>query len=542
VLVCVAADVVLEADDKDGYDSEWGKRYEAGTNSWGIDGTGDPLSGKMWFNSFPGASGTYEVIMGIVAEEDGQPEYKVYAGGDLLKGGKYPCPGGSCDCSKNTRAQTINLGEHHIAQGDKIEVWGKSVYPCGSHGAYARWYELRFKPISVEPDPPSIELSTSSLSFSADAGYSSTPSSQTIDVSNGGGETLPSLNASESAEWLEVTVEGSGNSQSLKNEIVRTGLSADTYRTTVTVSGSDVSDVSYEVSFTVREVNTGTPTELVAPAEGAELEEGAAITLSGNGDNLAWSYDANSDGLSRIDIGNGEQVDFTIPTGINPPREITIFVSGDNGEVSRTYQIVDAAQPRELVTVLAPNGGETFTGGETLRIRWEADTTVVTDVDILLSTDGGQNWDKVNTDGSVSVTDQELWGDFSYLLPAATESQQCYVRVEKYETTDPDAMDLSDASFTIEPGVTAINPPAAARMRGALSVRLLAEGGLVVQAGVAGRYEAQVVDCRGAVIHSFTGAGRAPRIIPGVRLPAGLYLVRVTSGTRVRCATTFLVP
>jgi hypothetical protein len=85
----------------------------------------------------------------------------------------------------------------------------------------------------------------------------------------------------------------------------------------------------------------GDPTTILEPAAGEVLVMGSTITLKGEGTNLRWSYDANSDKLPSIDIDNGNEVSFTIPTGVEPPREITITCSGDNGTVERTYDLTN---------------------------------------------------------------------------------------------------------------------------------------------------------------------------------------------------------
>ncbi len=146
------AEIALQADKASGKDNVWQKRAAVGKPSWGIKGSGNSLSGSMWFDAFPGASGKYRVELGAVLEFDGQPEYKVSAGGKTLKSGSYPYSMGSrqCDVSKGKdKAVHLDLGTHEIKQGDKIEVWGKSVYPCGAHGAYTRWWEVRFTSVGT---------------------------------------------------------------------------------------------------------------------------------------------------------------------------------------------------------------------------------------------------------------------------------------------------------------------------------------------------------------------------------------------------------
>jgi hypothetical protein len=424
------ADIVLKADDNDGHDNVWEKRYDAGKNSWGIEGNHRVTSGDMWFAGFPGSDGTYRVTFGVVLEEDGQPKYKVTAGGQTLGQGEYPWPNGDACAGKGTKASVIDFGEHDINQGDKINVWGESTYECSpEHGAYTRWYELRFTPLSTNPDP-------------------------------------------------------------------------------------------------------GTPTEIVSPEDGAELTAGATITLSGRGDNPRWSYDANSDGLGRIDIGEGDQVEFTVPDNVDSPREITIFLVGDEGEVSHQCTIAELpTTPR--VTVLAPDGGETYTEGETLWVQWEADTTQVTDVDILFSDDNGRNWTKLNTESSVSLSDKDLWGNFPWRIPFdGTLKEECMIRVEKYDSEDPLMKDVSDGYFVIEPNTSTVAGRRSARNGSVAALAHDGAGAYTLRIRSASRVRVSLVDMRGARVFGWSVRGPSERRIDGGMLSPGVYFVEILSGRR----------
>lgn len=145
--------IVLEADSSDGHESIWIRRPSAGTDSWGIRGSGRPESGEMWFNRFPGKSGHYRVALGAVLERDGDPEFRVLAGKQILAQGHYDYACGTLLCTKNKtvcpdRKSLIDLGVHYLEHDQKVAVWGRATYPCPGHGAYTRWYEIRFTPIA----------------------------------------------------------------------------------------------------------------------------------------------------------------------------------------------------------------------------------------------------------------------------------------------------------------------------------------------------------------------------------------------------------
>jgi hypothetical protein len=143
--------IVLKASKHAGRQTVWQKRSAAGKATWGIRGSGESESGKMWFNSFPGSSGEYSVKFGVVLEGDGRSEFKIFVDDNVLKSGKFPLACSQLECSIDKRrcppkAVYLSLGHYNIPQGSKIVVWGKSVYPCGpKHGAYCRWFELRFE-------------------------------------------------------------------------------------------------------------------------------------------------------------------------------------------------------------------------------------------------------------------------------------------------------------------------------------------------------------------------------------------------------------
>lgn len=352
IVSVVSADVVLVADNADGRDACWQARYELNKHTWGIEGNHVVTEGSMWFDAFPGADGEYDISMGIVAESDGRPAYRLTAGSRTIDEGVYPWGAGE-RCSSDKNIDRIDMGRHTMNHGERIELWGESTYECSiDHGAYCRWYEIRFVP----------------------------------------------------------------------------------------VGGS-----------------TATPTAIVSPAEGAELTEGVSYTFSGEGENLAWSYDASSDGLGEIQMGTGATVDYAVPTGVTGNMLMHVTLTGSNGTVTRTYQIA-AASTAPMVTVTAPNGGETITVGSPLHVQWEADPSQVTDVTISLTVDEGESWVVLNPEHSISRTDPE-WGDYVWTVPEtilagnsdlSTVSSTCRVRVAKYEATDGQFIDMSDGTFTIE--------------------------------------------------------------------------------------------
>lgn len=98
---------------------------------------------------------TYNIVLTVQAEFDGQSPYRVSINGQVIKAGVFPYSTGSLDCDCKPVWQTkcpdknfnINLGNVTVKKGDIIEFWGDEDYGCGDHGAYAKWDGMSFRPV-----------------------------------------------------------------------------------------------------------------------------------------------------------------------------------------------------------------------------------------------------------------------------------------------------------------------------------------------------------------------------------------------------------
>ena len=100
------------------------------------------------------------------------------------------------------------------------------------------------------------------------------------------------------------------------------------------------------------------------------------------------------------------------------------------------------------VSLVYPEGGETFTAGETVNIQWEITVSHNTENwDLYFSEDGGDTWEALKMDISVDSL------NYQWLVPDMPTSQ-AQIRI----VMDNDGNDYNDNSenFTIE-NVTAIN-------------------------------------------------------------------------------------
>jgi hypothetical protein len=97
--------------------------------------------------AFPGAPGTYQLVLKAVTEFDGESPYKFSINGTQVANGEYPLSSPlGCDCPKENwrevcpdRDRDIDLGTFTLNTGDVLEFWGQDVYPCGGHGSYTKW-------------------------------------------------------------------------------------------------------------------------------------------------------------------------------------------------------------------------------------------------------------------------------------------------------------------------------------------------------------------------------------------------------------------
>jgi len=117
---------------------------------------------------------------------------------------------------------------------------------------------------SSEPEPR-LSFSPTTLDFAAVSGEGN-PVSQEVAVSNGGTGTLDDVTVSESADWLSVQRSGTGNDQTLTNQVDIGGLSTGNYDTSVDVSAANAanSPQSYGVHLEISESAVLTSIEVVA--------------------------------------------------------------------------------------------------------------------------------------------------------------------------------------------------------------------------------------------------------------------------------------
>jgi pimeloyl-ACP methyl ester carboxylesterase len=157
--------------------------------------------------------------------------------------------------------------------------------------------------------------------------------------------------------------------------------------------------------------------------------------------------------------GNVQSFDWDIPANLNTTRARIRIIARDavgnfnQDETDATF-IVDSVPPSAAIS--APNGGEFWRAGR-FTIRWTAsDNVAVSLQDILLSVDGGANFQTpiaANLRGDVR--------SFSWDVPTTLVTTQARIRVVARDMAGNEAQDDSNANFTVDPvapTVTVVTP------------------------------------------------------------------------------------
>ncbi|MFV2014497.1 MAG: PQQ-binding-like beta-propeller repeat protein, partial [Candidatus Heimdallarchaeota archaeon] len=127
---------------------------------------------------------------------------------------------------------------------------------------------------------------------------------------------------------------------------------------------------------------------------------------------------------------------WTIPN--TPSSESLVKITDvSNSELYDISQLTFQITGGDL-TVLSPNGGETFNVGETEAIQWSSSN--ISNVKIDYSTDDGSTW--LNIVASIPAGS----GSYNWLVPN-TPSQLCKVKIS--DAANPSLYDVSNSNFTI---------------------------------------------------------------------------------------------
>jgi len=186
--------------------------------------------------------------------------------------------------------------------------------------------------------------------------------------------------------------------------------------------------------------------------------------------------------------------------------------------------------PRTPLRLLSPCGGERFSIGDTLVVRYTADQAQVGDgVVVELSLDDGESWDLLSGNSAIAFDDPSF-GVFPFVIPSAI-GERCaatdvaLVRVRSY--MGPYLEARSAAPFSITNSAVISDPRGTNRNH---SVRCCLRG-RALEVWSPGRSEVQVevmgLDGRTVLRQNVTGSARI-----GPAPTGGAWVVRVRDGAR----------
>ncbi|MGE0884113.1 MAG: S8 family serine peptidase [Blastocatellales bacterium] len=223
------------------------------------------------------------------------------------------------------------------------------------------------------PPAPIINITPSSLNFTATAGGSN-PANQTISIANAGGGTL-NWAASDNASWLSLSPASGTAPSTLTASVNISGLAAGTYNGTITIgsTGATNSPLSLPVTLTV---NASGGAELIN--NGGFETSSSPWVGTGTGDNYISNGNFPHSGTGYIYLGSGNNTSgawyqqITIPSGTSPSLNFWLNVSSDETTSSTQYDrlfIEVRSTSGSLLATLATfsNLNETTAGNYSLR-------------------------------------------------------------------------------------------------------------------------------------------------------------------------------
>ncbi len=220
-------------------------------------------------------------------------------------------------------------------------------------------------------------------------------------------------------------------------------------------------------------------------------------------------------------------------------QEASVTVSDGNGltlDASTTgtapalagLEIYDQGLPP--VNLVTPNGGETYSVGDTLSIRWSADSAIAS-CGIQISVDSGVKWIPLTRKRSVSLIDPD-WQNFHWVIPDsldgfAMSTGRAMVSVYDYFGTD---RDRSDRVFRILEKVSSIHASSPSLSQGLKGVHW--EGNyLHLELVGRGNWKIFLTDIHGRKVRNFSFLGSGRLELDVGSLAGGVYRIQaVTEG------------
>lgn len=221
--------------------------------------------------------------------------------------------------SGNSQTLTNSFGSTGLAPG----TYSATVTVSSPNASNQERYTVT---LQLAP-PPTLTLSVKSLFAGAVSGQGN-PSSQLVQITNGGSGTLQTVRASISYGsgngWLAIQVGGGGNSQTLTNSFDVTTLSAGNYAATVTVTSPNASQAAtYSVSLKI--------TAVEEPALSLSAAGVTASALAGAGNPSPKTLHVTNSGTGTL-TAVSTQIAYGLTSGW-----LSVRVTGDGNSQSLTH-------------------------------------------------------------------------------------------------------------------------------------------------------------------------------------------------------------
>lgn len=196
---------------------------------------------------------------------------------------------------------------------------------------------------------------------------------------------------------------------------------------------------------------------IVTPNGGERFVADTTIRIEWTSNNMTgeisaeYSTNGGTDwsGIGKADVAVGAML-WNVPNKTESTVLIRLLGSdkkvGDTTDGTFEIYIVTVPQPDKVTTVMTPNGGETWTEGETGSITWGAPDGTK-QVTIYLSTDDGITWTSL---GTVPATPAE----YVWTIPHLSDSIITTALVKVSVADKPDISDISNDAFTVVPKKT----------------------------------------------------------------------------------------
>ncbi len=273
-------------------------------------------------------------------------------------------------------------------------------------------------------------ISPTSQSYSANGGTNS------VSISAPNGCTWTA--ASNDPQWLAITSANSGSGNGTVNYSVAANPGTTSRTGTLTIAGQ---------MFTVTQAGTPSCSYSISPTSQSSSSSGGTgsvgVTASSG---CNWTATSNASWITITSGSNGGgngTVNYSVAANSGTTsRSGTLTIAG------QTFTVTQGGQVSSGITVLTPNGGETWSIGSTQAIQWNS-SGVSGNVKIELSRDGGTSWTTL-----VNNTANDGSQSWSVSGPAMTQA-----RVRVSSMSNASIADTSNANFTINTGSITVSSP-----------------------------------------------------------------------------------